>query len=82
MAPNNSTSIQWTRPDHELPVPSLNFLYHLECDLENPRNIGRGPHGDRKVIMFKGGRFEGSRLRGEILPGGGGKPATVILAWW
>lgn len=63
---------KWTRPDYILPVPSLQFLFHLECDMEAFRHIGPGPHGDRSTVIFKGGRFEGPKLRGEILPGGGG----------
>lgn len=35
-------------------------------------HVGEGPHGDRSSVIFKGGRFEGPKLRGEILPGGGG----------
>ncbi|KAI0470402.1 hypothetical protein GGR56DRAFT_678739 [Xylariaceae sp. FL0804] len=65
------TNTQWTKPDYTLPVPSLKFLFHLECDMEAFRHIGAGPYGDRSTVIFKGGRFEGPRLRGEILPGGG-----------
>lgn len=39
--------------------------------MESFRHIGQGPHGDRSTVIFKGGRFEGPRIRGEILPGGG-----------
>ncbi|KAF2771270.1 hypothetical protein EJ03DRAFT_325711 [Teratosphaeria nubilosa] len=39
--------------------------------MEAFRHIGPGPYGDRFTVIFKGGRFEGPRLRGEILPGGG-----------
>lgn len=66
------TNTKWTRPDYTLPVPSLQFLFHLECDMEHFQHIGPGPWGDRSTVIFKGGRFEGPRLRGEILPGGGG----------
>ena len=64
---------KWTRPDYTLPSPALEFLFHLECDMDSFRHIGLGPHGDRSTVIFKGGRFEGPKLRGEILPGGGGK---------
>ena len=63
---------QWQKPDFALPVPSLKFLLHLECEMDSFQNIGPGPFGDRKVVMFKGGRFEGPAIHGEILPGGGG----------
>ena len=34
-------------------------------------HIGEGPYGDRSTVIFRGGRFEGPRLTGKILPGGG-----------
>lgn len=47
--------------------------------MESFRHIGAGPHGDRSTVIFKGGRFEGPKLRGEILPGGGGKCINLVL---
>lgn len=70
---------KWEKPDFSLPVPSLKFLLHLECDMHNFQNIGNGPYGDRKVVMFKGGRFEGPNLHGEILPGGGGRSFSDVF---
>lgn len=63
---------KWTKPDYNLPLPSLQFLFHLECDMDSFKHIGKGPYGDRSTVTFKGGRFEGPLMRGEILPGGGG----------
>ena len=65
-------STRWTNPSFTLPTPSLEFLFHLECDMESFKHIGPGPHGHRATVIFKGGRFEGPKLRGAILPGGGG----------
>lgn len=46
-------------------------LFDLVFDL-NPRlNIGDGPLGRRILFGAAGGSFEGERLRGEVLPGGG-----------
>ena len=67
----------WKTPEFPIPIPSLEFLFHLECEMMNFENIGPGPYGDRKTVIFKGGRFEGPRLRGTILPGGGG---TILLS--
>jgi hypothetical protein len=72
------TNSDWAKPDYKLPIPSLQFLFHLECDMESFRHIGNGPHGDRSTVIFKGGRFEGPRLRGSILPGGGGERAHNV----
>lgn len=33
--------------------------------------IGASPFGDRRIGYITGGRFEGPRLSGEVLPGGG-----------
>ncbi|KAI6814928.1 hypothetical protein KC367_g5899 [Hortaea werneckii] len=68
---NSLSSTKWTRPDYQPPVPSLQFLFHLECDMEDFHRIGQGPFGNRSTVIFKGGRFEGPRMRGTILPGGG-----------
>ncbi|KAK6404618.1 hypothetical protein LTR95_018847 [Oleoguttula sp. CCFEE 5521] len=65
------SNTEWTKPEYILPQPALQFLFHLECDMESFRHIGQGPYGDRSTVIFKGGRFEGPKLRGEILPGGG-----------
>ncbi|KAF7882505.1 uncharacterized protein EAF02_005868 [Botrytis sinoallii] len=62
---------EWSKPEYTLPTPSLQFLFHLECDMEEFHPIGDGGHGNRATVIFKGGRFEGPHLRGTILPGGG-----------
>ena len=74
---------EWTKPEYTLPTPSLQFLFHLECDMESFKHIGEGPWGNRSTVIFKDGRFEGPKLRGKILPGGGGEcmrsvPATAV----
>lgn len=46
-------------------------LFDMVVDL-NPRlNIGAGPYGRRVFFGAAKGSFEGPRLRGEVLPGGG-----------
>ena len=46
-------------------------LFDVVVDL-NPRlNIGDGPLGRRILFGAAGGTFDGPRLRGEVLPGGG-----------
>jgi hypothetical protein len=46
-------------------------LFDIAVDL-NPRlNIGSGPFGQRVLFGAAGGSFEGPRLRGEVLAGGG-----------
>lgn len=52
---------------HNLPRPSFEFLFHLQCDLGEVYPIGDGPFGNRKAITFTGGRFEGPKIKGDIL---------------
>ena len=36
-----------------------------------PQQLGTVPHGIRSIVPVTGGSFEGPRLRGKVLPGGG-----------
>jgi len=47
------------------------LLYEVSVDLEEPQEVGATPHGVRRVYCVKGGTFEGPKLKGEVLPGGG-----------
>ena len=47
------------------------FLCELSADLEAPQQIGTTPRGTRHIIYVKGGAFEGPKLKGMVLPGGG-----------
>ena len=47
------------------------LLYEVSVDLETPQNVGATPHGNRQIFYVKGGTFEGPKLKGEVLPGGG-----------
>lgn len=43
---------------------------HVDAALEAILHLGVTPYGDRRVVHILGGRFEGPRLRGRIVPGG------------
>lgn len=47
------------------------FLFEMSMDLEKPQSLAPTPYGDRHIYSLKGGTFEGPKLKGEILPGGG-----------
>jgi hypothetical protein len=47
------------------------FLMTLQVAVGSAQKIGIVPHGLRAVVPITGGHFEGPRLRGKILPGGG-----------
>jgi uncharacterized protein DUF3237 len=47
------------------------FLFDADIGLEAPQQIGATPFGARSVHLVTGGTFEGPRMRGMYLPGGG-----------
>ncbi len=47
------------------------FLFTMTADLEEPQAVGGTPHGNRRIYYVTGGEFEGPKLKGEVLPGGG-----------
>ena len=52
--------------------PELEHLFSYSADIEQPQQgVGAGPFGHRMIARVTGGRVEGPRLNGEVLPGGG-----------
>src|SRR5437660_8503629 len=51
--------------------PSLEHLLDMHADLEAPQMIGQTPAGIRQVFIVKAGTFDGPKLKGTLLPGGG-----------
>jgi hypothetical protein len=51
-------------------TPRLELLAHLSVTLAPPQSVGKVLTGERRIIPITGGRVEGARLRGEVLPGG------------
>jgi hypothetical protein len=47
------------------------FLFEMSLDLEKPQSLAPTPYGDRHIYQLKGGTFEGPKLKGEVLAGGG-----------
>jgi hypothetical protein len=46
-------------------------LMRVEVVVPPPQKLGVVPHGTRVIAPITGGIFEGPRLRGKVLPGGG-----------
>jgi len=46
------------------------FLYEITMDVD-VEDLGVTPAGRRRIVSVKGGTFEGPKLRGRVLPGGG-----------
>ena len=51
--------------------PQLEFLFEVSVDLASPLAIGQTQHGYRQIVPITGGSFEGPRLKGKVLSGGG-----------
>jgi hypothetical protein len=44
-------------------------IFRVHAELADIRHFGRTPYGDRRVIDIIGGRVDGPKLQGRILPG-------------
>ncbi|MDD9932814.1 MAG: DUF3237 domain-containing protein [Myxococcales bacterium] len=49
---------------------TLDEVFKVRVGVEAPRTTGKTPGGELRVIAFTDGEFEGSGLRGRLLPGG------------
>lgn len=55
---------------------ALRPLFTIKAEVDGAHLVGAVPHGyTRRVMCVSGGRFEGERLRGRVLPGG----ADVVI---
>ena len=52
------------------PLPRLELLCHVAVKVAAPQLVGAVLTGERRIIPITGGRFEGPKMRGEIVPGG------------
>ena len=44
-------------------------IFTIHAELGDIRHFGQTPYGERRVIDILGGRIDGPRLKGRILPG-------------
>lgn len=51
-------------------APSPLMTLKLDVAFDRMMDFGVGPQGRRRIAPINGGRFEGERLKGEVLPGG------------
>jgi hypothetical protein len=51
-------------------VISSKPIFRIHAELAEILHLGATPYGDRRIIPITGGRVEGVRLTGRILPGG------------
>lgn len=52
-------------------APTLEHLMRVRLMVAPPKVLGDGPTGRRRMVAISGGEFEGPRLAGKVLPGGG-----------
>ena len=60
LVPNERKTAMTSRP-----------LMRVNIAAAPPQQLGTVPHGIRSIVPVTGGSFEGPRLRGKVLPGGG-----------
>src|SRR5262245_10146111 len=53
-----------------MPMLSPAPIFTVNAELADILQFGRTPYGERRVINILGGRVEGPKLNGRILPGG------------
>jgi Protein of unknown function (DUF3237) len=51
-------------------APELRFAFQVEVEIGAVLDFGETQNGHRRVIPIAGGRVEGERLQGRVLPGG------------
>lgn len=54
----------------QLKPPQLRFVFEEQVTLAADIAVGETPIGKRNIVPITGGTFEGSGLRGKIMPGG------------
>lgn len=60
---------RWPTPTAP-PAPEARLAWEAQVDIGERQSLGQGPRGERFIVPILGGRFEGPRLRGTVLPGG------------
>lgn len=81
--PANPAAVQWfagrnaafadvRKPNNGSHMPALSDapIFTVHAELADILQFGKTPVGERRVINILGGRVEGPRLSGRILPGG------------
>ena len=51
-------------------TPELVFAFELRVQVGTPMDVGLIPGGRRRIVPILGGTFEGSGMKGRVLPGG------------
>lgn len=60
-----------------VPEVQTEFLFEAHVKLAEPQNVGQTPEGYRMTTPVVGGRFDGPRLSGEVVPFSGADWARI-----
>ena len=58
-----------------MPEIKTEFLFTIALEVQG-FTLGETPYGSRRIFRFDSGKFEGPKLKGTVLPGGGGTALT------
>ena len=58
-----------------MPEIKTEFLLSIALEVQG-FTVGDTPHGSLRIFRFDGGNFDGPKLKGTVLPGGGGTALT------
>ena len=75
--PFDSLALAQGKPGGSLPLaqgkvepPKLTFAFEVRATVGPPLEVGSVAQGRRRIVPITGGTFEGSGLRGKVMPGG------------
>lgn len=51
-------------------LPGFEFAMAVTAEIDPVIQMGKTPQGERRVITISGGKFEGPRIKGIVMPGG------------
>ncbi|HYM35180.1 MAG TPA: DUF3237 domain-containing protein [Steroidobacteraceae bacterium] len=51
-------------------APALEFVFEAHVAIDQPKVVGNGPQGLRRIVPITGGTFTGPKINGQIVPGG------------
>ena len=54
-----------------MPEIKTEFLFKIALEVPPVLDLGNTPYGHRRIARIAGGNFEGPKLKGTVLPGGG-----------
>jgi uncharacterized protein DUF3237 len=63
-----------------MPEIKTEFLFTIALEVQ-VFSLGNTPYGGRRIFRFDTGSFEGPKLKGRVLPGGGGHSSAATTYW-